>query len=186
MKNGGEYEIFAPNKPQHHVINHITGEEMDEIRNVLIESARIARGKIKDLNDYNADDFDAIIFPGGFGAAKNLSGYAFDAEHFKVDPGVESVIKSTSIAGKPIGALCISPVIMAKIMNKPVLTVGDDGKTISDLEHMGAVHKKTGHGGVVVDPVNKLVTSPCYMLDADILQIADGADAAVKGIFKLF
>lgn len=186
MKNGGEYEIFAPDIPQHHVINHITGEETDETRNVLIESARIARGKIKDLKDYNADDFDAIIFPGGFGAAKNLSGYAFDAENFEVDPGIGRVIKSMSRAGKPVGALCISPVIMAKLMTKPVLTVGDDGKTISDLEHLGAVHKKTGHGGVVVDQVNKLVTSPCYMLDADILQIANGADAAVKAIFRLF
>ncbi|GAI95353.1 unnamed protein product, partial [marine sediment metagenome] len=112
VKNGGTYEIFAPDIPQHHVVNHITGEEMNETRNVLIEAARIARGKIKPLSEFNEKDFDAIIFPGGFGAAKNLSSFAFDGVNCSVNKDVENSIKQMADAKKPIGALCISPVIL--------------------------------------------------------------------------
>lgn len=186
MNNQGEYEIFAPDMPQHHVINHITGEEMNESRNVLVESARIARGKIKALSEFRAEDYDAIIFPGGFGAAKNLSDFAFGGANCLVHPEVEKTVTEMVKHGKPIGALCISPALMAKILKKPVLTIGQDEGTAKTLESMGAKHKKTGHGEVVVDPKYKLVTTPCYMLDANILDIAEGADAVVKAIFKLF
>ncbi len=186
MNNQGEYKIFAPDIPQHHVINHITGEEMNEFRNVLTESARIARGKIKALSEFRAEDFDAVIFPGGFGAAKNLSDFAFGGANCLVHPEVEKTVTEMVKHGKPIGALCISPAIMAKILEKPVLTIGQDAGTAKTLESMGATHKKTGHGEVVVDPKYKLVTTPCYMLDANILDIAEGADAVVKAIFKLF
>ncbi len=186
MKNQGEYEIFAPDIMQHHVINHISGDEMKESRNVLIESARIARGKIRALNEFRSEDFDAVIFPGGFGAAKNLSGFAFDGPDCKVNPEVERTVKDMVNSGKPIGALCISPAIMAKILDKPVLTIGQDEGTSKAVESMGATHKTTGHGEVVVDPDYKLVTSPCYMLDANILHIAEGADAVVKEIFGMF
>jgi len=185
MKNGAEYEIFAPDKNQHHVLNHITGEEMDETRNVLIESARIARGKIKALSEFIPEEFDAIIFPGGFGAAKNLSGFAFDGPGCHVDPDTEKAVKGMVSIGKPVGALCISPAIMAKILDKPVLTIGNDEGTAATLQKMGATHKNTGHGEVVVDPRYKLVTTPCYMLDATIVNIADGADAVVREILRL-
>lgn len=186
MKNQGEYEIFAPDIQQYHVINHISGEEINESRNVLIESARIARGKVRKLDDFIAMDFDAIVFPGGFGVAKNLSTFAFDGADCQVNKEVERAIKEMVKSGKPIGALCISPVVMAKILEKPVLTIGQDEGTIKALESMGATHKTSEHGEIVVDEKYKLVTTPCYMLDANILHIAEGADAVIKAIFRLF
>lgn len=184
-KNGSDYEIFAPDIPQHHVINHITGEEMDETRNVLIEAARIARGKIQPLSEFNSTDFDGLIFPGGFGAAKNLSSFAFDGPDCSVNDDVEIAIKKMAEAKKPIGALCISPVIMAKIFNNVRLTIGQDKDTANAIETMGANHQTTAHGEVVVDDNYKLVTTPCYMLDANIVQIGDGADAVVKSMIRL-
>lgn len=185
-KNGGEYEIFAPDIKQHHVINHITGEEMDETRNVLIESARIARGNIKPLSVFRKEDFDAIVFPGGFGVAKNLCSFAFDNIDCTVNPEVERVIKEMAAAKKPIGALCISPVLIARVLGNITVTIGQDTGTAEGIEKLGAIHKNTGHGEVVVDETNKIVTTPCYMLDANIAQIAEGADAVVKAILKLF
>lgn len=184
-KNGGEYEIFAPDIKQHHVINHITGEEMDETRNVLIESARIARGNIKPLSVFSKEDFDAIIFPGGFGVAKNLCSFAFDNIDCTVNPEVERVIKEMAAAKKPIGALCISPVLIARVLGNITVTIGQDTGTAEGIEKLGAIHKNTGHGEVVVDETNKIVTTPCYMLDANIAQIAEGADAVVKAILKM-
>lgn len=185
LKNGGSYEIFAPDIPQHHVVNHINGEEMNETRNVLIEAARIARGNIKPLSEFNEKDFDAIIFPGGFGAAKNLSSFAFDGVNCSVNKDVESSIKQMADAKKPIGALCISPVILAKILGDVVLTIGQDAGTAEAVASMGATHRKTNHGEVVVDSRHKVVTTPCYMLDANIVQIAEGADNVVKTMMKL-
>ena len=184
MKNGGEYEIFAPDIDQHHVINHITGEEMNEKRNVLIEAARIARGQIKNLKDFNADKFDAILFPGGFGAAKNLSTFAFDGVNCKVNGDVENVIRAMKDQNKPIGALCISPVLVAKILGDVKLTIGQDKSTADAVVEMGATHENTNHGEVVMDKENKVFTTPCYMLDANILQIGDGADNVVKAIME--
>ncbi len=180
MKNGGEYEIFAPDIAQHHVINHITGEEMNEKRNVLIEAARIARGQIKDLKEFNAENFDAILLPGGFGAAKNLSTFAFDGADCQVNADVEKAIRAMKDQNKPIGALCISPVIVAKILGKVQLTIGQDKDTANAVEQMGATHENTNHGEVVMDKENKVFTTPCYMLDANILQIGEGADNVVK------
>ena len=184
-RNGGSYQCFAPDIPQHHVIDHLVGGETDEKRNVLVESARIARGAIKNLEEYKAADFDALILPGGFGAAKNLSNFAFNGPDATVNAEVERAIKETHEAGKPVGALCIAPAIVAKIFDGAELTIGSDAETAGALEKMGAKHKTTTHGEVVVDEAKKIVTSPCYMLDATISQIADGADAAVKALMKL-
>jgi len=180
MKNGAEYEIFAPDINQHHVINHITGEEMKETRNVLIESARIARGNIKPLVEFEVENFDAIIFPGGFGVAKNFSNFAFEGANSTVHSEVEKSILDTVKASKPIGALCISPAIMANVLKGVELTIGSDKETAEAVEKMGATHKNTTHGEVVVDNKFKLVTTPCYMLDATILHIAEGANNVVK------
>jgi len=185
LKNGGEYQIFAPNINQHHVVNHITGEEMNETRNVLIESARIARGNIKDLNEFKADDFDAIIFPGGFGVAKNLCDFAFNGTDMKVIPQVETVIKDMAKANKPIGALCISPVVIAKVLDGVDVTIGQDADTASAVEAFGAHHKQTNHGEVVVDTKYKVATTPCYMLDATVMDIHDGADNVIKAMMEL-
>lgn len=181
-KQGAEYEIFAPDIPQHHVVNHITGEEMKEIRNVLVESARIARGNIKDLKEYNPSDFDALIFPGGFGAAKNLCDFAFKGPDCTINDDVVNAIQKTAEQHKPIGALCISPVIMAKIFGDVEVTIGQDAGTAEAIEKMGATHKQTDHGEVIADEKNLVFTTPCYMLDADILQIAKGASNIVKAM----
>lgn len=185
MKYGAGYEVFAPDIPQHHVVNHITGEEMNETRNVLVESARIARGAIKDLKQYNPKDFDGLIFPGGFGVAKNLSTVAFDGPDAKVNDDVVKAVKDTHAAGKPIGALCIAPAMMAKIFNNATVTIGTDPGTIEAIEKMGGTHINTTHGDVVYDDSLNLFTTPCYMLDANILQIAEGAENIVSAMMKV-
>ncbi len=184
-KNGGEYDVFAPDEPQHHVINHLTGEEMPETRNILVESARIARGKITRLIEFEASSYDALIIPGGFGAAKNLSTWAFDGPDASVLPEMEKAIRDMVEAGKPIGALCVSPVILAKVLGDVELTIGDDTETIKGIEKVGATHKKTTHGQIVVDEKYKVVTTPCYMLDATIAQIGEGAENVVKKIMEM-
>ena len=185
MNNGGTYQAFAPDIDQHNVINHITGEEMDEKRNVLIESARISRGDIKNLKEFDAEDYDALILPGGFGAAKNLSTFAFEGANCKINGEVENAVRAMADQNKPIGALCISPVILAKIFGNVKVTIGQDRDTAQALEQMGATHHKTDHAEVVVDKDKKVVTSPCYMLDANILNIAEGADNVVKSIMEI-
>jgi len=186
MKHGGVYEIFAPDIDQAHVINHITGKEMPETRNVLIESARIARGNIKPLSEFKAKNFDALVIPGGFGAAKNLSSFAFEGVNMKINDEIEAVIKDSIEAGIPIGAMCIAPVILAKILENPELTIGQDEDTIEAIEAMGGKHINTDHGDVIVDVNYKIATTPCYMLDANLLQIADGADNIIKALYELF
>lgn len=185
MKNGGTYKIFAPDMDQRDVINHITGEEMPEKRNVLIEAARIARGDIQNLKEFQADDFDGLIMPGGFGAAKNLSSFAFDGSACSVNGEVENAVRAMANQNKPIGALCISPVIVASIFGDLKLTIGQDADTAQAVEQMGASHQRTDHGEVVVDRKHKVVTSPCYMLDANILHIAEGADNVVQSMLEL-
>jgi enhancing lycopene biosynthesis protein 2 len=184
-KKGGSYEIFAPDIKQYHVVNHITGDEMEETRNVLVESARIARGKIRDLKEFHPADFDGLLFPGGFGAAKNLSTWAFEGADAAILPEVEVAISGMVALKKPVGALCISPVILARVLGEVHLTIGDDESTIDALESLGTKHVYATHGEVVVDPDYLLVTTPCYMLDATIVQIAEGADNAVDAMIKL-
>ncbi|MDD2381392.1 MAG: isoprenoid biosynthesis glyoxalase ElbB [Mariniphaga sp.] len=184
-RNGAAYECFAPDVEQAHVINHLTGEVMPEKRNVLVESARIARGKIKPLSEYNAKNFDAIIFPGGFGAAKNLCSFAFDGINCQVNADVEVAVRSTVDAKKPVGALCISPVLITKILGAVHVTIGQEEDTIQAVREMGGQHEKTTHGQIIVDKKYKVVTSPCYMLNATIDQIADGAENVVKKILEL-
>jgi enhancing lycopene biosynthesis protein 2 len=185
MKNGAEYQLFAPDIAQHHVVNHLTGNEMPETRNVLVESARIARGKIKPLAGLEMSVFDAVIFPGGFGVAKNLCSFAFRGADCDVNPQVAKVIRDAVSLRKPIGALCISPVILANLLDEVEITIGDDTVTVGAVQKMGAKHIITTHGQVVTDPKHKVFTTPCYMLDATILQIAEGADNIVKAMLKV-
>lgn len=184
MKNGAEYQIFAPDISQHHVVNHITGIEMPETRNVLTESARIARGKIQPLSELDMREFDALILPGGFGVAKNLCNFAFKGPDCEVNPEVSKVVREAVSLRKPVGALCISPVILAKVLGDIELTIGNDAGTAAALEKMGAKHCTTTHGQVVTDTRHKIFTTPCYMLDANILQIAEGADNIVNAMLK--
>jgi enhancing lycopene biosynthesis protein 2 len=184
MKNGAEYQLFAPDIAQHHVVNHLTGAEMPEIRNVLVESARIARGKIKPLTDLDMRSFDALLFPGGFGVAKNLCSFAFKGADCEVHPQVSKVVREAVSLRKPVGALCISPVILAKVLGEVEITIGSDTGTAAAVEKMGAKHRNTSHGQVVTDTRHKVFTTPCYMLDATILQIAEGADNLVMAMLK--
>jgi len=186
-RQGAEYQCFAPDIPQHHVIDHITGNEMDETRSVLVESARIARGNIKPLGEFSANDFDALMLPGGFGAAKNLSSLAFDGPGCSVNADLKNAVNAMIDSGKPIGALCITPAVLAKILEgkAATLTIGSDPETIGAIEAMGGQHQETTHGEVVVDERLKLVTSPCYMLDASISQIAEGAEKTVRVLLGL-
>ena len=186
MKQGGSYQCFAPDIPQHHVINHLNGEEIDETRNVLIESARIARGNIKPLTEFDGNNFDALIFPGGFGAAKNLSTVAFKGPDAEVNPDVEKVVKQMLDLGKPIGALCISPAFIAKIIGDGVeLTIGSDPGTADAIGSMGAIHVNTTHGEVIIDKKHNVFTTPCYMLDATILDIEEGATNVVRAMMEV-
>ncbi len=182
MRQGGEYQCFAPDIKQHHVINHINGEEMNEERNVLLESARIARGDIKPLSEFDGKQFDALVFPGGFGAAKNLSTVAFDGAEATVNPEVEQAVKQMVTLKKPIGALCIAPAFIAKILGQVNVTIGQDEGTAQAIEAMGATHVETTHGDVVVDEENLVFTTPCYMLDATILDIDDGASNLIDAM----
>jgi len=184
-KAGASYQCFAPDKEQTHVVNHITGSLVDETRNVLVESARIARGKIKPLNLYDPEIFDALILPGGFGVAKNLCSFAFEGSDCTVDPEVELSVIASVEAGIPIGALCIAPTLIAKILPGAEVTIGDDPDTANAIEKMGAVHHITNHGDVFIDRKYKLVTSPCYMLNANIVQIAEGTEKVVKELIEL-
>ncbi len=184
-RNNAEYQCFAPDVNQAHVVNHITGQEMPETRNVLVEAARIARGNIKPLSEYRAADYHAIIFPGGFGVAKNLCTFAFDGTECSVNEEVEAAIINTVGAGKPIGALCISPALIAKVLGDVEITIGEDTDTVIAVEAMGATHHKTTHGEIVVDEKYKIITTPCYMLNATIDQIATGAENAVKKLLEM-
>jgi enhancing lycopene biosynthesis protein 2 len=184
-KNGAEYQCYAPDIPQHHVLNHLTGKEMNEQRNVLIESARIARGKVLDLADFQASAHDALVIPGGLGAAKNLSTYAFDGPDCTVNEDVEKAILAMAGQKMPIGALCIAPAILAKVLDRVEVTIGQDPTTASNIETMGARHTTTMQGEITVDTEHKVVTTPCYMLNSRVDQIGEGADRLVQEVLKL-
>ncbi len=185
-KLGADYKIFAPDIDQHHVINHYTGKEMreKERRNVLVESARIARGNIQSLDEFDEKNFDALIFPGGFGAAKNLSDVAFKGVNAEVDEEVERSVKDMLAAKKPIGALCITPALIAKVIGDVRVTIGQDEETAKTIEAMGGTHINANHGDVVIDDEKLIFTTPCYMLDAEITDIWDGAYNIVDAMIK--
>jgi len=184
-KQGAAYQCFAPDIKQAHVINHLKGEESNETRNVLEESARISRGNIKPLSVYSPELYDGLIIPGGFGAAKNLCDWAFKGDDCTVNSDVERAILSTFNAGKPIGAMCIAPVILAKLFSGRNLTTGQDPASGEFIKKMGNQYIKTSHGEVVIDHERRLFTTPCYMLDARISEIADGTENIVCEMLKV-
>jgi enhancing lycopene biosynthesis protein 2 len=184
-KHGAEYQCFAPDIPQHHVLNFITGAEMNEKRNVLAESARIARGNIRDLKTYKAEEYNGLIMPGGLGVAKNLSTYAFDGPDCSVNEDVIRAVRETAALKKPIGALCIAPAIVAKILGDVLVTIGQDSGTAAAISRMGARHEQTTHGEITIDRKHRVVTTPCYMLDARVDQIGEGAEKLVKAVIEM-
>jgi enhancing lycopene biosynthesis protein 2 len=185
-QRGAQVQCFAPNIAQLHVINHLTGEEMPESRNVLVESARIARGEIKDIREADAEDFDALIIPGGFGSAKNLSNFAIEGTGCTVQPDVLALTEAFAEAGKPVGLICISPALAAKIYGPGVTcTIGNDAETAAALNKMGATHKDCAVSDIVEDKARKLVTTPAYMLAQSISEAASGINKLVDRVLEL-
>ena len=185
-QRGAHVQCFAPNIAQLHVINHLTGEEMPESRNVLVESARIARGEIKDIREAKVDDFDALIVPGGFGAAKNLSSFATEGDACSVQADVLALAEAFAEAGKPIGLMCISPAIAAKIYGPGVIcTIGKDADTAAAVEKMGGTHQECEVSDIVEDKARKLVSTPAYMLAQSISEAASGINKMVDRVLEL-
>jgi enhancing lycopene biosynthesis protein 2 len=184
-RQGASSGCFAPDMPMAHVIDHFRGTVTTEKRNVLVESARIARGKILPLSEYTPRSFDALIIPGGFGCAKNLCDWAFKGADCTVHPDVEKAVRATVAANKPVGALCIAPVILARLFSGTTLTTGQDPASGGFIEKTGNIYAQTNHGEVVIDPGKKFFSTPCYMLDASISQIAHGAENIVKEMLKV-
>lgn len=185
---GCAYECFAPNIDQAKVLDHFSGDELtSQTRNVLSESARIARGKIKDLKEFQAKDFDAIIFPGGFGAVTNLCNYASKGVECDVDPEVRRVIEESYNEKIIIGAMCIAPVLIAKVLGSHgiMVTIGDDPKTAKDIEAMGAVHEQKDAVEVCSDDLHKILTMPAYMLAESIREVGIGARNLIDDAIEL-
>ncbi|WP_330209301.1 isoprenoid biosynthesis glyoxalase ElbB [Pseudomonas sp. AM4(2022)] len=185
-QRGAQVECFAPDVAQLHVINHLTGEEMPESRNVLVESARIARGAVKDIGEANVADFDALIVPGGFGAAKNLSNFAVEGAGCSINPQVLALAEAFAEAGKPVGLICISPALAAKIYGPGVTcTIGNDADTAAALDKMGATHVECTVEDIVEDQARKLVSTPAYMLGKNISEVASGINKLVDRVLEL-
>ncbi|MBI6552892.1 isoprenoid biosynthesis glyoxalase ElbB [Pseudomonas sp. LY-1] len=185
-QRGAQVQCFAPDIAQLHVINHLTGEEMPESRNVLVESARIARGDVKDIREANAEDFDALIVPGGFGAAKNLSNFASAGAGCSLNPQVLALAEAFAEAGKPLGLICISPALAAKIYGPGVTcTIGNDADTAAVLDKMGAHHQACAVDDIVEDTARKLVSTPAYMLGKNISEVASGINKLVDRVLEL-
>jgi len=183
-RNECTYSIFAPNDNQYHVVNHYTTSATDEKRNMMVEAARIARGDIRPIEECHVEDFDALVFPGGNGAAKNLFTYAFDGKNCTVREDVAKLIKAFHAAHKPIGALCIAPVMIAKVLGDVTITVGNDEGTIQNVLSFGSKHINTQQTGVIADKQNMVFTTPCYMLPARISDIADCAQNLIDAILE--
>lgn len=185
-QRGAQVQCFAPNIPQLHVIDHYTGDEMAESRNVLVEAARLARGKIKDIREGRPEEFDALIIPGGFGVAKNLCDFAVSGANCKVQPDVLAFAQAFAQAGKPVGLICIAPVMAAKIYGPGVLcTIGHDPETVQAVTGMGAQHEECEVSDIVVDVPRKLVTTPAYMLAQSISETATGINKLIDRVLDL-
>lgn len=186
---GVKYTVFALNKNQHHVINHYTGEvSTNENRNIIVEAARIARGAIKEVSDLDPENFDALILPGGFGVAKNFSSFAFEGSNAVIDDIILSKILGFNSASKPIGAICISPVLIALAIGKksPTVTIGTDESTSDELEKLGVKHQQCVTSECVIDQVNKIVSTPAYMDDsANLPDVLNGITKLIQNVIHL-
>jgi enhancing lycopene biosynthesis protein 2 len=184
-RNGGSYQIFAHNTAQLHTINHVTGEEVKPNRNVLEESARIARGNIEALSDFDADCFDVLLFPGGFGAVKNLCNYAVAGRNCIVNSDVERAIISMFERKKIIAAACIAPVLLARVLKNITVTLGNpDEGLIADVNCFGATHVIKNVTDVCIDVENRIFTTPAYMSATNITEVFTGIDNLIKEILK--
>lgn len=186
-KAGASYQCFAPNIPQLHVVNHLTGEVVEhESRNVLVESARIARGEIKSVDELNIAEFDALIIPGGFGAAKNLCSFAIAGAEHQVEPSVKQFISQFAAADKPVGFICISPIMIPQLYGQGVSgTIGSDADTAAAFDQQGGQHKAASVHEIVVDEQHKVVSTPAYMLASDIVEAHSGISKLVVKVLQM-
>ncbi|EPN5227630.1 isoprenoid biosynthesis glyoxalase ElbB [Vibrio cholerae] len=185
-KQGASWHCFAPNVQQMHVINHLTGEEMPETRNVLVESARIARGKIQDVATLNVNEFDALLLPGGFGAAKNLTDFAVKGAQFSINPDVAAACLAFADAQKPAGYICIAPTIIPMIYGEAAQgTIGNDHGTAAAFNQLGGQHVDCPVEGIVFDERHKVLSTPAYMLAENISQAASGIEELVERLLQL-
>lgn len=185
-QQGAEYQCMAPNIEQLHVINHLKGEVAEgESRNVLVEAARLARGDIIDLATANPDDYDALVFPGGFGAAKNLSDFAVKGADATVNVDVKSFAQAIHKAGKPVGLICIAPTMTPLIFGEgAVCTIGTDSDTAGAIQAMGGQHQNCTVDNIVIDQERNIITTPAYMLAGSITEAASGINKLVDEVLK--
>jgi len=194
---GAEAICISIDEPQHHVINHLTGDEQPEGRNMMVEAARIARGKVSEISQISPSDLDGLVIPGGFGSAKNFTDWAFNGPNGNINPKVKLLIVNMINIGKPIAALCVSPVVIAKALEgsliKPVLTIGSDTEPSpyditsfsGGLEQTGAVTELKTVREILIDNDNKIITAPCYMMEASILDIRKNIRSTVEALRDL-
>lgn len=187
---GATYRCFAPDGPQADVVNHLTGTPTQESRNMLVESARISRGEISPLATLRVEEFDAVVFPGGFGAAKNLCTFAKDGENCSAHPEVERVIKAFHSAGKPVGMCCIAPVIGARVLGKAKgsvsVTVGAASPASEAVVKMGARHEARGVTEACIDEAARVATAPAYMDDAaSPWQVYEGIGRMIEATLRM-
>ncbi|MDE1486698.1 isoprenoid biosynthesis glyoxalase ElbB [Xenorhabdus bovienii] len=183
---GAKVSFFSPDEVQHHVINHLNGEEEKETRHIMQESARITRGNIQPLSQVDTNTLDALIIPGGFGAAKNLCNFAFKGSECEINKDLLSIVRSMHQQGKPMGFMCIAPVMVAKILGRPIkVTIGNDPETAAQIEAMGGIHIECPVDDIVIDFKNKIVTTPAYMLAESLSQAEQGIDKLVRKILEM-
>ncbi|QUJ67580.1 isoprenoid biosynthesis glyoxalase ElbB [Photobacterium sp. GJ3] len=183
---GASWHCFAPDMDQHHVINHMTGEPMHETRNVLVEASRIARGQIQNITELSARDFDALLLPGGFGAAKNLSDFAFQGAQCQIHPEVKRACQEFAKAQKPAGYLCIAPVLIPQIYGKDAKgTIGNDKDVASAFRAMGGDHIDCPVDEFVLDQERCLLSTPAYMMAGSISEAASGINKLVQHLVKI-
>ncbi|ODS24785.1 isoprenoid biosynthesis protein ElbB [Candidatus Endobugula sertula] len=185
-ENGIQYQCFAPDIEQYHVINHLTGEETNGKRNVLQEASRIVRGNCKPLKELNAADFDGLLVPGGFGVAKNLSNVAFEGSAFTVNNEFLTVCLAFKELKKPAGYMCIAPALLGKIYESIHCTIGNDPNTATIIEKNGGTHHDTAVNEVIIDETNRVVTTSCYMLAENINQARSGIIKLVEALKRMF
>lgn len=194
---GAKAVCISVDKTQHQVINHTNGDEMNETRNMLIEAARIARGAVHNINTIDPVDIDALVIPGGFGSAKNFTNWAFDGPNGEILPEIKLLIINMVNIGKPLAALCVSPVVVAKALEgsniQPTLTIGSDQEaspydisSFSDgLKQTGMQTEMKSVREILVDTENKIITAPCYMMDATVLDIRKNIRMAIEALRDL-
>jgi enhancing lycopene biosynthesis protein 2 len=191
---GAKALCISVDAPQHHVVNHLTGDEMPESRNMMVEAARIARGEVKNINDVNPIDMDGLVIPGGFGSVKNFTKWAFEGPEGDILPEVKLLLVNLVNVGKPIAPLCVSPIVLAKALEgsiyNPSMTIGTDAEPtpydidgfMAGLEKIGATVEKKSIREIHVDKKNHIITAPCYMQKTTILDVRKNIRSAVEAM----